>query len=643
MLMRNLKKIIRRYMQMITFFMVVAMVIIIVGIQMVAEQKRAYESATQTLYQMEQVLAENRKELTRVESEYRHTCLYNASAIAYMIEQDSSLLDAANIENLRKIAEFMEVDEIHIFDKTGRIFAGTNPEYYGLTMDDGEQIRFFKPLLNFKTLKLVQEIAPNTAEEKPMQYSALWSENKEFIVQVGMEPVRIMEETEKNELSYIFSLFRVDTEANYYAIDVESGEIVGATDMDSVGRNVTQMGINTEALKGKTKGFHARINGVHSYCVFEQVGSNYVGCVVSSSVLYGRILNTALIATICFILIAFMLVSAVTWYMNRYVVGGIYTINEKLHSIARGNLEETIDVQSSVEFSELSSYINDMVKSLLANNRKMSYVLSKTNMYIGVYEFNRYMKKVHFTEYIPRILCVDTEKLEEISSDYERFHAFIEKIRENPVPDQQGIFRINGEKEHYVRLEETGENGEIFGVAIDVTEEMDKFHQIEAERDIDLLTGLYNRRGMDTKLSLLFNEPEKLGYSALIMIDADGLKGINDTYGHEKGDVYLKKISQIINNFGMKESLAARQGGDEFVLFLYHYSGEEELLNTIRTLEYIQDHGTAYLGDDINVPLRFSLGYSMAGGGTDYEKLLKEADTKMYQNKRERKRKKSSY
>lgn len=60
------------------------------------------------------------------------------------------------------------------------------------------------------------------------------------------------------------------------------------------------------------------------------------------------------------------------------------------------------------------------------------------------------------------------------------------------------------------------------------------------------MTGLYNRRGMEIKLKQLFEKPEKLGYSAIVMIDADGLKGVNDTYGHEKGDIYLKKIGQVI-------------------------------------------------------------------------------------------------
>ena len=121
------------------------------------------------------------------------------------------------------------------------------------------------------------------------------------------------------------------------------------------------------------------------------------------------------------------------------------------------------------------------------------------------------------------------------------------------------------------------------------------------------------------------------------MIDADGLKQINDTYGHENGDLYLIKISEVIDKFGLRSNLSARQGGDEFVLLLYDYDSEDELQNTLRTLEYIQTHSTVRLGEDLNVPLRFSLGYALLDGTADAQRLFKEADERMYANKRERK------
>ena len=92
--------------------------------------------------------------------------------IAYIIQEKPSILE--DIEELKQIAAMVEVDEIHFFDKSGRIYAGTHPEYYDYTFDSGEQIGFFKPMLKDYSLKLVQKITPNTAEGKMMQYSAVW-------------------------------------------------------------------------------------------------------------------------------------------------------------------------------------------------------------------------------------------------------------------------------------------------------------------------------------------------------------------------------------------------------------------------------------------------------------------------------------
>lgn len=630
--MKTLQKIISQYMRHVTYLLIAIILVIIVYIQIANEQRQACENATRTFYQIEQVLNQNQEELAEVREAYSKTCLHNAEAIAYIIQNEPSIL--GSIGGLKKIAQFMEVDEIHIFDKTGRIYAGTHPEYYDYTFDSGEQMSFFKPMLEDHSLKLVQDITPNTAEAKLMQYSALWSKNDDFIVQVGMEPVRVMNVSAKNELSFLFSLFRVNLEAGYYAIHSETGEIVGSTDLTCVGKNLTEIGLKLDEITDDGKGFHAVINGEHSYCIFTKIGLNYIGRIIPNRVLYQRIPWSTFMLAVCLIMITLILSYAVTGYMNKYVVGGIHSINERLYRIAQGNLDEMVDIHTSVEFSELSSYINTMKKSLLDNNKKMSYVLSKTKMYIGVYEYNQHMKRVRFTEYVPQILLLDHKEAARLSSDYLMFKEFIDNLRQNPIANDSGVFEL---KDHYVKLEEITDNSGVFGVIIDVTKEICERRKMEAERDIDLLTGLYNRRGLEMKLTSLFNNPDELAHSALIMIDADNLKTINDTYGHEAGDVYLKKIARLITSIDVKKSVSARLGGDEFVLFWYQYDNEKDLLNALSMLENIQEHNPVPLNDRVYVPLRFSFGYCLTAKNMDYHRLLKEADKRMYQQKRKRK------
>ena len=99
--------------------------------------------------------------------------------------------------------------------------------------------------------------------------------------------------------------------------------------------------------------------------------------------------------------IAAFLVAAVTWYMDRYVINGIYSVNDKLRQITEGDLDQKVDVNYSVEFSELSRHINELIESRLANTEKISYVLNKTNINVGVYEYSAKMKTVRFTEHVP--------------------------------------------------------------------------------------------------------------------------------------------------------------------------------------------------------------------------------------------------
>ncbi len=631
--MKTLKQIIRKYMYQVAAIVVFFMIIIVLYIQLRVEQVRVYESSIQTFSLIHNKLIENEQELTNIKEEYRQTCLYNAEMIARVVDSDPEILK--NLDDLRKLAELLEVDEIHIFDKTGRIFSGTHPEYYNLTFDSGEQIGFFKPMLEDKSLRLVQPITPNTAEGKLMQYSAVWCKSGAYIVQVGMEPVSIKKLTEKNEISYIFTTFKVYPDADYFDIDAESGEIIGSTDSESIGRNVEEIGIDFDKAKNDADGFHARVNGCVSFCVFQKEGDVYLCRIIPITTMYERCPTLMGSLTLCLIFMAFVLVYVVTKHLNKFVVDEIREINQKLNLIADGEYDETIEVRSSIEFSDLSDYINAMLKSILDHNVKMSYVLNKTNLLIGVYEYNRNMGKVRFTEYVPQIFSKTIEEMEGLSSDVGRFQDYIKEIHSKPVQDETDVYMV-GDK--YVKLDEIENESGVFGVVMDITRSIMKRKKLEKERDVDLLTGLLNRRGLDVKLTELFSHPEDLLYSAMIMIDADGLKVVNDTYGHECGDVYLKKIANVIRDFGNRDSVVSRQGGDEFVIFLYHYGSEEELIETMGDLENLQDSIYEDIKEGVRVPLRFSFGYCLTKGETNFQSILNEADKKMYQNKLERRK-----
>ena len=93
--------------------------------------------------------------------------------------------------------------------------------------------------------------------------------------------------------------------------------------------------------------------------------------------------------------------------------------------------------------------------------------------------------------------------------------------------------------------------------------------------DYDLLTGLYNRRAFYAQMDLLFSISGVLKQAAMVLLDLDNLKYINDTYGHDYGDEYIRSMADVLSSFAEERALCARMSGDVFFLFLYWTEGRE--------------------------------------------------------------------
>ncbi len=632
--MASLKHIIISRLQWLAVLLILLVLPVAVCLQVLVLQDQAVENAHGAFQQITQILEENSRELEAVTEDYRQTCLHSAESIAYMIQYHPEIL--GDIEEFRMIARMMEVDEIHIFDTTGRIFTGTHPEYYDYTFETGEQIGFFAPLLEDHSLRLCQDITPNTAEGKLVQYSALWSADDSFIVQVGMYPETILKVTERNELSYIFSLLQGSAGVELYAIDGETGTVQGATSGIDNGKNMESLGLRMDHLQRYEKGCHVTVNGVDSYCVFSNMDGTLLAYVISNDVLYSSLWMYILSLAACLALIVYVIVGLMWLFTRRYIVRSIERVNGSLTAVSDGNLDERVDVRSSREFSELSDHINNMIHSLLASTDKMGFVLNHTNMRIGVYEYSTKMKTVRFTEPVPEILEWDRETCQQISSNYRLLRQYLLQLQENEVPGEKNTFLLSGKQDVYIKLEEVVNGTDTLGIIMDVSDEILTRKRIERERDIDLLTGLYNRRAMERQLKAAFSQ--EMDYGALVMVDSDSLKYINDVYGHSVGDRYLIRVAEVISGVGRAEHFCGRMGGDEFVLLLYGYDTEAAVLKDLEELRCIQKETMLDMEDGSQLQVKFSFGYIFTAGRKDYAAMLSEADKHMYAVKRKRKR-----
>ena len=143
---------------------------------------------------------------------------------------------------------------------------------------------------------------------------------------------------------------------------------------------------------------------------------------------------------------------------------------------------------------------------------------------------------------------------------------------------------------------------------------------------------------MGSSLSLLVRSSWNI--AAMIMLDADGLKLVNDIYGHHIGDDYLKRIASALDERTRGRRSDARLGGDEFILvFCMDIQAKIDLEQDIEKLR--ERRGECFLGKSENVPvtLEFSMGYAFyPNDDRDYHVLMHLADQNMYEEKRKRKK-----
>lgn len=592
------------------------------------------QDAQERFWQIGQVLEQNEAESEQIQRDFKNNCLIRAKAAAYIVQYRPEII--GDQQEMRKIAELLQVDEFHLFDLQGSIYAGSEPKYFGYNFNSGEQMQFFLPMLEDRSLELCQDITPNTAEQKLMQYAAVWREDGQGIVQIGMEPQRVLDAMKKNELSYIFSLVTLDSGTTIYALDPETYQVLGSTNPLHVDKTIQQLGVDPEQVLGSPQGFPAQVDGQASYCVFSPMGSFILGRVSADAELYGNMNRNSLLLALYLVLIAIIMIVSICAYLDGYIVEGIAAVNEKLLAITRGDLDESVHVETTPEFAQLSQHINAMVSSILDTTNKLSDVLDTVKVPIGVYEYSPGMKRVMATSRVPEILGLSEAQTQAVLQDHALFERTLDQVRRHPVDEQRAIYLLPGAG-RFVRIESIQRERSTLGILLDVTDETLEKQRIEHERDVDQLTGLFNRRAFYQRMDALFAPAEGPGPAVLIMIDADNLKQVNDQHGHENGDRYLQGIADLLRGAGDGRSVAARLSGDEFVLLAHGRPDRAALERFVQQLQHTMAETCVELTDQACVPVRFSMGCAyFPEDGQDYHRLLKCADDRMYQQKKTR-------
>ena len=225
---------------------------------------RSFDGTSQVLLdQVSNVIEKNKASEEDLIDSLKEDYMVRAKAVAYIVDAKPEV--ANNVEELRKIAALISVDEVHLFNTDGVIYAGTNPEYFGYSFDSGEQMEYFKPMLTDKKLTMCQDVTPNTSEAKEMMYAITWNEAGNKMIQVGIEPNRLLNEVKQNEISNVVADMPVYKDMEILVADSDTKIVAGATDSSKIGLEIDSIDMR------------------HYRCVEKQEGAYIVAVMIEDS------------------------------------------------------------------------------------------------------------------------------------------------------------------------------------------------------------------------------------------------------------------------------------------------------------------------------------------------------------------------
>lgn len=305
--------------------------------------------------------------------------------------------------------------------------------------------------------------------------------------------------------------------------------------------------------------------------------------------------------------------------------------SEQNHLCLVEDITERLKAEADLRESERSKTV--LLSNLPGMAYRCSYDLDRTMQYVsdGCFELTGYKaeslvhnKQISFTElirpeYRDHLLNKRTQVLKSRQVFRDEYQIITASGENKWVLEQgQGIFDENGKVEA------------IEGLIIDITDRKIQEDEIRYLNYHDFLTGLHNRRFMEIERHRLDNE-SRLPLS-IIIGDINGLKLINDAFGHAEGDKLITETAKIMQSCCRKEDVLARTGGDEFCILLPQTDNQA----AFNILEKIKRTCAEY---NRNIPneayyINISLGHSTKKSVHEsMDKVIKKAEDYMYKGK----------
>ncbi|MDR1735712.1 MAG: response regulator [Oscillospiraceae bacterium] len=319
------------------------------------------------LSEVERIVSDNQSSLAEIRAETDKEYIEKTRAVAEMIRLSPDI--AMDFDELCRIRDLIEVDEIHIIDENGILVCGTTPHTWNLDFATNAQTLPFLAGLDDPGFELAQDPQPNSADGIVIQYIGVSRYDKKGLVQIGMRPERLQAALDKASHEKMLDALALGSGSRVLIIDPESRAVLG----DSLKRLTGASAADGELGFIGVGGGSARLEGTKMTWVARNIaGELVVGLLSSGSMYTARNIALVTIAATTLIIYA-ALFFVIALLVRLQIIRPIGEIQGALEEIGKGNFDASAKTYNIKELGDLSGGINGMkenIRQMLAREQE---------------------------------------------------------------------------------------------------------------------------------------------------------------------------------------------------------------------------------------------------------------------------------
>ena len=257
--------------------------------------------------------------------------------------------------------------------------------------------------------------------------------------------------------------------------------------------------------------------------------------------------------------------------------------------------DKQIVIQRTTDLSEFVSLMGQYLNDAITSNGSSSK---------NVLNIKKKIKSINLTnDNISELTTLQNELVNAASSIEEEMNTVTNKLQIGKTKVQELEYKVNALEKALLKSRD--------------------------ESRKDYLTGLLTRRAYNEKIKEIESSYERHNIQyALVFFDLDFFKKINDTYGHECGDVILSTFAKVLEKNTRDHDIVGRYGGEEFIVII-HYNLEKELIQYLRRIKTIVTTNN-FKYKEYEIRVTFSAGVTLRSNHKSYENTIQKADMLLY-------------